>query len=259
MNKVHKFAVLILSIMLASCSVPNDSYNLDNSTSSSSSYSHATSSSSSYSHATSSSSIIKKYTITWKNYDGTFLEIDSEVPYGTLPSYDGPTPTRESPDAPYTTYTFIGWSPTVQKVTSDCTYIAQFKHESVKTNLSINNYGRFLSFDVKKQSENYDTSYVHPLYTIFHIYFKTVTSGLTKFEDVTISIDFSVVLRWQDEYGTSHEYSRLITKDFSLDEYGYVEDDFDLGGTQIHYLYKDFSYKVNSISGYIYPKYYSLV
>ncbi len=68
--------------------------------------------------------ITKKYTITWKNYDGTILEIDSDVAYGTTPSYDGATPTKAG-DTQYS-YTFDGWSPTLTKVTSNQTYTAKF-------------------------------------------------------------------------------------------------------------------------------------
>ena len=33
-----------------------------------------------------------KFTITWKNDDGTVLEVDENVPKDTLPTYDGVTP-----------------------------------------------------------------------------------------------------------------------------------------------------------------------
>ena len=58
-----------------------------------------------------------KYTITWKNYDGTTLTTTT-VTYGAMPSYDG-TPTKPA-TAKYT-YTFNGWSPTLALATANAT------------------------------------------------------------------------------------------------------------------------------------------
>ncbi len=69
----------------------------------------------------------RTFTVTWKNYDGSVLETDEDVVYGSKPSYDGATPTREKEGA--TTYAFAGWSPQITDettITADTTYTARF-------------------------------------------------------------------------------------------------------------------------------------
>ena len=68
--------------------------------------------------------IPKKYTVTWKNYDGSVLETDTGVVHGTTPTYNGATP-QKAEDENFT-YTFNGWSPALEAVTGDVEYTAQF-------------------------------------------------------------------------------------------------------------------------------------
>lgn len=51
--------------------------------------------------------IINTYTITWKNYDGTVLEVDNEAKWGSSPTYNDSTPIKEEAGQNY--YVFVGW------------------------------------------------------------------------------------------------------------------------------------------------------
>lgn len=82
---------------------------------------------------------VNKYTITWKNYDGTELETDKEVPYGETPEYNGPIPTKEG-DAQYT-YTFNNtWEPAITTVKGNTEYTAKFDKEVNKYTVTWKNY-----------------------------------------------------------------------------------------------------------------------
>ena len=70
-------------------------------------------------------STVQKYTVRWYNYDGTLLETDTDVPYGTKPTYNGETPTKPSDE--YYNYGFAGWSPsTDEAIQGDKNFTAQF-------------------------------------------------------------------------------------------------------------------------------------
>lgn len=64
-----------------------------------------------------------EYMVTWKNHDGTILEVDL-VYHNETPIYDGATPTRPSTETEK--YTFNGWTPSVSPITNDIIYTATF-------------------------------------------------------------------------------------------------------------------------------------
>lgn len=65
----------------------------------------------------------QKFTITWKNEDGSTLKTDS-VLVGTIPTYGGSQPTK--PASNEVKYVFNGWTPEIEEVTENKTYTATY-------------------------------------------------------------------------------------------------------------------------------------
>ncbi len=100
--------------------------------------------------------LVRTYTITWENWDGTILETDV-VEEGQTPKYDGNTPTK-SEDETYT-YAFKGWSPEIKAAESDQTYVATFTNEKIKYVISFDlNGGSSSSYEGSKTVEAFDTN-----------------------------------------------------------------------------------------------------
>lgn len=62
---------------------------------------------------------LRSYTVYWRNTNNTLLETDTNVPYGSMPQYNGATPT-------YQGKTSTGWSPSISAVVGDVTYTATY-------------------------------------------------------------------------------------------------------------------------------------
>ena len=77
----------------------------------------------------------RKYTITWKNDDGTQID-QTSVEYGATPTHANPT---KASTAEYT-YTFKAWSPTIASVTGNKTYTATYTATKRKYTITFNNY-----------------------------------------------------------------------------------------------------------------------
>ena len=72
---------------------------------------------------------INTYSVRFLDDDGSLLELDEEVEYGNMASYDGKTPVKAS-DGRYS-YTFTGWSKELSEVKEDQEYVAQYKAELI--------------------------------------------------------------------------------------------------------------------------------
>ena len=71
----------------------------------------------------------KRYTITWKDWDGSVITT-YQLTYGVTPKYNSANPTRPA-DVDYT-YNFTGWSPAFAPVTGDQIYTATYSKEQIK-------------------------------------------------------------------------------------------------------------------------------
>jgi len=118
----------------------------------------------------------KKYTITWKNWDGTpiltkdaseSMSANYEVTYGTMAEFLGTNPTRE-PNIDYT-YDFAGWTPALGPVTSNVTYTATYTEKPRKYTIIFKQEGgveierQFLTHNEVPVCENTPTKIGHTL------------------------------------------------------------------------------------------------
>lgn len=83
-----------------------------------------------------SSSSVESYTITWKNYDGAILEIDSNIKMGEIPEYNGKTPEKPS-DERYS-YTWSSWTPEITPVMENQTYTAVYSSSQIQYEITYN-------------------------------------------------------------------------------------------------------------------------
>ena len=69
-------------------------------------------------------SLLRSYDVTWFDEDGVTELVTTNVPYGSMPEYLGTPPSKAS--TVQLTYSFAGWSPVLEPVTSNAAYTAVF-------------------------------------------------------------------------------------------------------------------------------------
>ena len=113
--------------------------------------------------------IVTYYTITWKNYDGEELEIDTDVLANTIPTYEGITPTK--PNSATTYYTFNGWTPEIVPATENAVYTATFTETPINVTVDgtvpvISNDGKTVTYGLYPQTHVNDTTLINTLNTL---------------------------------------------------------------------------------------------
>lgn len=88
--------------------------------------------------------VTKYYTVTFKNWDGSFLG-ESTVEEGKTAVYDGATPSR--PSTPQYTYTFAGWNGSLENIREDTVLVAQFTPTNVEYSVKFFGYDNQLLYE----------------------------------------------------------------------------------------------------------------
>lgn len=139
------------------------------------------------------------FTITWKNWDGTILEVDENVSYGTMASYDSDDPTK--PDNDEYAYIWEGeWSSPVGYVYSDCVYVAIFA-EKEKIYLTPKNRTNFfdLEFNIQLDESSITYDYGYKGYSRFTLYINTINvNNSFQYFDVKDNLELDIKYTYPD-------------------------------------------------------------
>ncbi len=152
----------------------------------------------------------KTYTVTWKNWDGTELEKDSNVEYKANPEYNGSVPKR--PSDGYNSYTFSGWDPELSIVENDIVYTAQYTPTTLYYNVSVTQNDSFIV--TPKEGS------VNPMvYGSNYSFFVTPNPGLPQFSQLnqlTVKVGNETLTRGGDGSYTVTNVTKNINVDISI-------------------------------------------
>ncbi|MCH5182947.1 MAG: phosphodiester glycosidase family protein, partial [Oscillospiraceae bacterium] len=153
---------------------------------------------------------VNKYTVTWVDWNGTVLEKDENVPYGTIPTYDSADPTRPA-DAQYT-YTWTGWDPAISEVTGNITYKATYtatvnkytvtwvnwNGDVLETDVNVS-YGEMPKYDGATPTRPADAQYTYT-FKGWDPAISEVTGNITYKATYTATVN-TYTVKWVDENG----------------------------------------------------------
>ncbi|MFA6852098.1 MAG: leucine-rich repeat protein, partial [Bacilli bacterium] len=141
------------------------------------------------------SSELQTYTVVWKNYDGTVLEVDENVPYGTTPTYDADEPVKMDSGSHY--FAFSGWGIDIEPITHDETYYANFDLDEVKNPNEYLTYNEYTDHIVIRGLIHTKATYV-------------VLPNLINNKPVTVIDDYAFYNCYSLEYITIPDYVTYI-------------------------------------------------
>ncbi len=183
---------------------------------------------------------VNTYKVTWQNSDGTVLETDENVEYGSTPSYDGETPVKKGDEQ--FTYIFTGWTPEVTAVTGNVIYTAMYR-SSVNTYTVIwknsdgtvlekdenVEYGTIPTYDGETPAKQGDSQYTYTFdgwdseitsVTGDVEYTAVYTSEVNEYAIVWKNYDGTILLTTYAAYGSTPEYKGIVERSTTENEEG---------------------------------------
>lgn len=174
---------------------------------------------------------VNTYTIQWV-VDGNIIEVDNDVVEGTMPSYDGNTPERDSTNV--YDYAFVGWSPALEEVTGDVTYIAQFEETYNQYEVSFYSFG---TEEIPDQFVNYEGQIEAPDEPvregfIFQGWFLDEALTMAVEFPLTITEDITLYSMWTEQVPYV-DYLLTIFSSYRVDPYDLIPSTMDMGDAMI--------------------------
>lgn len=190
--------------------------------------------------------VVNKYVVVWKNYDGSVLETDEDVLEGTIPTYDGATPTKAKTDEHM--YVFSGWTPAVSEVYSNQEYTAIFDEINIgdidiNANPIVSNDGKTIQYGLYPQTVVSDTTLISALnsleassnrwYLLNGNYYSKVKATVYNNENYTFNNGTSITngsdywfkcepITWNVLSNNGNEY--ILLSSLLLDAHNYYKD-----------------------------------